>query len=808
MKGITAILCILFPVACLARTINFTGRVMDKKTREAIEFANVRVEGSGIGAITDEKGEYTLQSVPEGNATLVISCLGYATQRIPITVTEGMKPIVSYLPEMNLSLSEVTVTARRKTSDATTAYTIDRTALDHLQNISVADAMSLLPGEHTNAAYKLTSGNHTITLRGGTSSEIGNPGFGTVVEMDGVRLSNNATVTSSQATDTRNIGNNNIERIEVITGVPSVEYGDLTNGVVKINTFKGKTPFYIEAGVRPNTQAYSFSKGFDLQQKRGMLNMSYERARSISDLASPYTTYVRNALTLRYSNIFLTARQKQLELDVNLGGNIGGYNSKSDPDAFKESFQRTRDNELRSSMTLTYRANSPWLSLLNAGIALSYSDNLYTLKESKSAAAALPAIHTMSDGYFVASKYEEDPRSSILLLPTGYWYSTQYESNKPVNYNAYLKTRWSHRFRRLNSNLLVGGELKGDGNLGEGVYYDNMRTTPTWRPYRYSDLPFTNNLSLYAEEEVRIVFPHSSLQLKGGVRQDMTFVKESAYGTVGSLSPRFNASYTFAESTDLLVRGIKIRAGWGKAVKLPSFYMLYPRTTYSDRLAFAPGTLADGTSYYAYYTHPSQLLYNKNLKWQYNVMRELGIDARLKGVRLSLAFYYNTMRHSYDKINTYTPMDYAYTDQSALEKISIPSPNRQYTIDRQTGIVTVTDKTGRYPTQQLEHKVMKDFQASSMSMNGSSSKRIGFEWVLDFDPIRLLNTSVRIDGKYYYYRGVNELITQSASALRTAEGQPLPYVGYYVGGAVASNGMQTKQLNTNVTFVTHIPKIT
>lgn len=97
----------------------------------------------------------------------------------------------------------------------------------------------------------------------------------------------------------------------------------------------------------------------------------------------------------------------------------------------------------------------------------------------------------------------------------------------------------------------------------------------------------------------------------------MTFIKGSSYGTVSSLSPRFNASYTFAESQEDWLRGITLRGGWGKSVKLPSFAILYPKTTYSDCLAFAPGTMADGTSYYAYYTHPSQLLYNENLKWQY-----------------------------------------------------------------------------------------------------------------------------------------------------------------------------------------------
>ncbi len=40
--------------------------------------------------------------------------------------------------------------------------------------------------------------------------------------------------------DTRNITVADIESVEVITGVPSAEYGDLNSGMVKIHTRKGE----------------------------------------------------------------------------------------------------------------------------------------------------------------------------------------------------------------------------------------------------------------------------------------------------------------------------------------------------------------------------------------------------------------------------------------------------------------------------------------------------------------------------------------------------------------------------------------
>ena len=789
-----------------AQTITVTGRVMEHSSKTPVEFATVWIESVGTGAITDKDGYFRLEQIPCDESKLTVSCLGYAIQELNLRSYKD-KPLTIYLKEATLALDEVTVTAKRKTDDATTAYTIDRTVLDHLQSISVADAVSMLPGERTGNTYKLTEA-QSIALRGESGSELGNPAFGTAVEIDGVRLSGNA-VQRMSGTDLRHIGSSHIESIEVITGVPSVEYGDIANGMVKVKTFQGRTPFLIEAGVRPHTQLYSFSKGFDLGKQRGMLNTSYERARSVSDLASPYTSYTRNALTLKYSNTFLTARRKQIELNANLSGNIGGLNSESDPDAFNNTYQKSHDNAVRGSISALYLANSSWLSSLHAGVSFSYTDRLEEERTRQSMASTHPSIHSMEEGYFVGEKYEDNPNAPITLLPVGYWYQTAFTDSKPLTYNAYLKARWAHRFGQIHNNLLAGAELKGDGNTGEGVYYADRLTTSDWREYRYSTLPFTHNLALYAEDEIKVQFPTSRLNVKFGLRSDMTFIKESEYGTVSSLSPRLNTSYTFAEHQEGWIQGITLRAGWGKAVKLPSFDILYPRTTYRDRLAFAASTTAEGTSYYAYYTHPARLQYNKDLKWQYNIMRELGIDAQFKGVRVSVSFYYNTMKNPYSSSGRtiYTPMNYKFTDPSTLEGCPIPAENRLYRIDRNTGIVTVSDKTGTYPSQQLDYTVMRDWETTSVNFNTSSSTRMGVEWVLDFDRIQILNTSIRIDGKYYRYNGVDEELYQSSSSLHSADGQPYQYVGYYIGGTGNYNGMITRLLNTNLTLTTHIPKI-
>jgi len=117
------------------------------------------------------------------------------------------------------------------------------------------------------------------------------------------------------------------------------------------------------------------------------------------------------------------------------------------------------------------------------------------------------------------------------------------------------------------SRLMAGAELTGSKNNGRGTYYEDMRYAPTWREYRYDELPAMNNVALYAEEKVSIPTSKlSTLELTAGLRNDITMISGSDYGTVSSLSPRFNGRYIFWQNRKKqLVTDFIVHAGWGKA---------------------------------------------------------------------------------------------------------------------------------------------------------------------------------------------------------------------------------------------------
>ena len=806
----------------LAQHVTIAGRITDDDTKKPIAFATILMKENGYWAITGDDGSFSMKNVPIGKATLTIQCLGYATRQLTLDITKDIPRLRITLKQETLKLDEVTVTAQRKNNESTTSYTIDRTALDNQQIISVSDLSTLLPGGKT--VNPSLMNDNRMALRSGTQ-EGGNASFGTAIEVDGIRLDNNAATGETAGASTRSISSSNIESVEIVTGIPSVEYGDLSNGVVKVNTRKGKSPFIVEGKINQHTKQIALNKGFDLGAQRGILNASIEHARSFSDAASPYTAYQRNILSLHYMNIFLR-ETTPLTLNVGVTGNIGGYNAEADPDNELDDYSKSHDNSLRTHFELNWLLNKSWITNLSLRGAFSTSDRTSESYAHTNSATTLAYIHAMNEGYYIATDYDTNPDAPVVLGPTGYWHVKQYQESKPMNWSLRLKGDWTRRFGKVLNRLMVGAEYTGSRNNGRGTYYDDMRYAPTWREFRHDDQPTLNNVALYAEEKVTLnTGKLSRMELTAGLRNDITMISGSDYGTVSSLSPRFNGRYIFWQNRrKSVISDLVLHAGWGKSVKLPSFQILYPTPSYYDTEVFRSQSTADNTTISAWYSRPSKALYNPDLKWQYTNQTDIGIEMNIKGTRISLSAFHHRTYNPYLATTVYTPFSYNYTPVAALENVSIPSADRIYTIDQQ-GIVTISDATGANNPIRLDvdqngnklYNTRRFYQANTRYVNASPIDRYGLEWIIDFKQIKALNTSLRLDGNYYYYKSADETLFASmnnSNTKMTGTGEPYQYIGWYrgtnsIGSAITSvaNGAISKTLNLNTTITTHIPKI-
>ena len=796
-----------------AQQITIAGRVTDEETQKPIEFASILMKENGLWAITGADGSFHIKNIPAGKVVLTIQCLGYATRQIALDINKNIPRLRINLKQENLKLDEVTVTAKRKDNESTTSYTIDRAALDQQQLLNVSDIATLLPGGKTVNATLMSD--NRMALRSG-SQEKGSPSFGTAIEVDGMRLDNNATAGETAGASTRTISSSNIESIEIVTGIPSVEYGDLSNGVVKVNTRKGKSPFIVEGKLNQHTQQIALNKGFDLGSRSGVLNASFEHARSFSNAASPHTAYQRNILSLNYMNIFMR-ETTPLTLNIGLTGNIGGYNAEADPDNELDDYSKSRDNNLHAHFELNWLLNKKWITNLSLRGSLSTADRKSEDYTHTNSATTLANLHAMEEGYFIATNYDSNPNAPIILGPTGYWHVKQFNDSKPINGSLRLKADWTRRFDKMMSRLMLGAEYTGSRNNGQGSYYDDLRYAPTWREYRYDDLPALNNIALYAEEKISIPTSKlSTLEITAGLRDDITIINGSEYGTVSSLSPRFNGRYTFWKNRrKRVVSELVLHAGWGKSVKLPSFQVLYPSPSYYDIEVFRSPSTANNTTVSAWYTRPSKALYNPDLKWQYTNQTDIGIEMNIKGTRVSLSAFHHRTYNPYMATTEYTPFSYYYTPVSALEGLTIPTDGRTYTIDPTTGTVTVSSADGSSAV--VPNNERRFYLSNTRYINASPLDRYGLEWIIDFKQFKALNTSLRFDGNYYYYKSEDETLFASmhnSNTKMTGTGEPYQYIGWYRGTNGTStaqtsiaNGAISKTLNLNTTITTHIPKI-
>lgn len=760
---------------------SISGKVVDAKTGEPVIGAAVNVEDTGIWAISDENGKFFLPDIRPGDYAVQFSCLGFVDKRLSFVVKKDIPNLTIKLDQNTLALNSVVVTAERDKEGMNTSLKFGANALNHLQMSNVTDISALLPGGKT-VNPDLTTDNAVSLRSGGLAA--GNAAFGTALEVDGVRVGNNASFGSMSGTGTRNISTENVQSIEVITGVPSAEYGDLNSGMVRINTRKGLTPWNITFAVNPRTYQASASKGIDLMKNRGVLNVSAEWTRATQKLSSPYTSYTRRGFSASYSNTF----KNVLKFEVGATGNIGGMNTKNDPDAYKGTWSKVRDNVLRANTSLTWLLRKSWITNLKLDASVNYNDNRSQDHAYGSSASMLPAVHSELAGYYLADR-----------LPVSY-FSDKVIDSKELDYAASLKYEWFRKSGKRLSKLKAGVQWKANGNVGEGEYYKDPSVAANgYRPRPYSQYPFMHNVAAYIEEDYTFPVGKTSLQISAGLRLENLFVKDTDYKNVSSLSPRFNAKWKISDN-------LSIRGGWGVSEKLPSFYILYPVQKYRDIQTF--GFSHGDTSSYVYYTQPYKMLFNENLKWQKNYNAEFGIEAYFLRTSVSLVGFFNKTKNPYTYQNIYTP--FSYNIMSVPSGYTVPD-NPEIRVDSQTGQVYMRGSNEEFWTPMATKVTDKTFFESQMPGNGDDIYRTGAELIVDFPEIAPIRTKFRLDANYAYTHYIDNTLNwtyRTGWSHTSLSNRSYQYVGIYANGGESGtyNGKESHSLNANLTAITHIPE--
>ncbi len=116
-----------------AAQINISGEVNDRKGNPVM-YANIYLEGSYDGTISDSSGHFTLQTNLKGSQLLVVSFMGYEKYTRAIDLEKNLAPLSIQLKEQVSELNEVSITAGvfsasdKKKSATLTSFDIATTA--------------------------------------------------------------------------------------------------------------------------------------------------------------------------------------------------------------------------------------------------------------------------------------------------------------------------------------------------------------------------------------------------------------------------------------------------------------------------------------------------------------------------------------------------------------------------------------------------------------------------------------------------------------------------------------------------------
>ena len=221
-----------------------SGTVTDANTNEPLIGVNVLIEGTTVGTTTDINGKYTLD-VPDANATLSFSFIGYVSEKVQLGGQTTMD--VKLVPDIK-ELDQVVVIGYGTAKKSDISGSVVSVNTDEMLKRNPTNILDGLKGQAAGVMVTAQDGapdaNAAIRIRGvATITGSANP----LYVVDGVQVGTNANF----------LNPNDIENIEVLKDASATAiYGAAgANGVIMITTKHGKAgaahiTFSVDYGVQ------------------------------------------------------------------------------------------------------------------------------------------------------------------------------------------------------------------------------------------------------------------------------------------------------------------------------------------------------------------------------------------------------------------------------------------------------------------------------------------------------------------------------------------------------------------------------
>jgi outer membrane receptor protein involved in Fe transport len=652
--------------------------VTERATREPVVMGTIMLEPTGQTAVTDLKGQATISNVPQGRYTVIVRYVGFEPYRQQVNMTNRNLDLRVVLTESTLALKEVTVTAKTRESGASTSSVIGRQAIDHLQATSLADVMQLIPGQLMDRPdLTQQQGLQLRTLQNNSTMA-----FGTSIVVDGMPMSNNGNLqqgtfsgTAFSGTDLRQVSADNIDEVEVIRGIPSAEYGDMTSGLVVVHSKVGVTPWQVKAKINPGLQNYSVGKGYALA-KAGIVNANVDYAKAWGDPRQKTRSYDRYTVNIGWGFDISRRWHTDTKLRFMQAKDWSGNDPDAQQDGTETKATTTTWGLTHNGRLQTDRALARSLKY-TVGLNLTQTDNRNTSYVAVTS-GLLPILTARETGYYSV------PWKTSSYLATGI------TESRPGNVFAKLTDDFFYRKGKTVQTFKVGVDYRYDWNSGRGYYNEDdalpYRPNSNGRPRAFDDIPGLHQLSAFAEDQFTYnINKVNRLRVNFGLR--FTSLQPFSSLATTALSPRLNVAFTVTKWLDL-------RGGVGMNSKTPGLNHLYPDKKYIDNVV-GNFTLAANPAYYVH-TEVYDVKRSEGLKNATTTKVEAGLDIKLpKGRRLSLLAYQDRTPNGFEAASDFFTYQYNLFDNTASLPITDFNAGyaQQYTCFATTGLIENTDKT-------------------------------------------------------------------------------------------------------------------
>lgn len=543
------------------------GIITDEKG-EPLLFANIVLKETNNGTAADKQGKFKIVSRP-GEYTVQVSFIGFEKITAKIVIQSNRTIEKNFvLKSTSFEIGTIVVVAQSDFIPITpeTKTTVSAGEIEHIQASSLNDVMKLTPGvETTNPTLNSVE---KAQIRSGDA-------LGTQIILDGIPISNNANMqvgvgqsSANSGIDLRSIPAENIKEVEIIRGIPSAQYGDLTDGLLIVKTkATAESP---KAKFKYNPQLYEMNVSSGIVLSDWILNGNFNIASSERDIRIQGDGYTRIAAQLsiekdnedyNFKNILYLTRA------------FDEYKEKPGY-ALREAWYN-RDVNLKYTGDFSKYFDS--FNKLSAKISVSYTkQNSYSQQL------------VSRDNIVISNRLDEGTQEGRIVFGS-------YLGKKNIHgdvWNLYADVNYNYKFftEDFLHGWMVGVTYRNDFNKGDGIVFDPLfppsvsTTTPRLRSY--SDFPDYTILSFYTEDKVTgtffrpftlqvgfryEVYRPNGINLKGLIGQaDLIGSQNGSF-----LNPRITFSMNLSKDT-------QVRLGYGVTSKSPPLGMIFTQDKYYD----------------------------------------------------------------------------------------------------------------------------------------------------------------------------------------------------------------------------------